>query len=109
MMQGKGTLPLPLHPIPSNHRRRKCQGCARSKMSGMLPAVQESAPPKFPEAADRAADALISRGSRDPDRIQHQLLEARRKLGNNLHTVVAQNFFVVDLNDSVVSILFPRF
>src|SRR5215472_9880680 len=39
MMQGKGTLPLPLHPIPSNHRRRKCQGCARSKMSGMLPAV----------------------------------------------------------------------
>src|SRR5262249_47094090 len=42
MMQGKGTLPLPLHPIPSNHRRRKCQGCARSKMSGMLPAVHAS-------------------------------------------------------------------
>src|SRR5262249_52353605 len=40
MMQGKGKHPLPLHPIPSNKRRTKCQGCARSKVSGILPAVQ---------------------------------------------------------------------
>ena len=37
LKQGKGTLPL--HPIPSPKRRKKCQECARSKMSGMSPAV----------------------------------------------------------------------
>jgi hypothetical protein len=29
-----------LHPIPSPTRRKNCQGCARSKMSGMPPAIQ---------------------------------------------------------------------
>ena len=38
-VQGKGKLPLPLHPIPSRQRRKKCQECARSKMSGMIPAI----------------------------------------------------------------------
>ena len=28
------------HPIPSRKRSKKCQGCARSKMSGMSPAIQ---------------------------------------------------------------------
>jgi hypothetical protein len=32
---GKGKRPLPRHPIRSKLRRRKCQGCPRSKMSGM--------------------------------------------------------------------------
>jgi hypothetical protein len=40
LMQGKEKRPLPLHPIPSNKRRTKCQGWARSDMSGFLPAVQ---------------------------------------------------------------------
>src|SRR5271157_1153509 len=42
LMQGKRKDPLPLHPIPSPgcQERKKCQGCARSKMSGMSPAVQ---------------------------------------------------------------------
>ena len=35
----EGTLPLPLHPIPQSNRTRKCQGCARSEVSGMSPAV----------------------------------------------------------------------
>src|ERR1700746_1137925 len=39
-MQGKGKHPLPLHPIPSIKWTRKCQVCARSKVSGMSPAVQ---------------------------------------------------------------------
>ena len=34
--QGKGRFPLPLHLFPSTLNRRKCQGCARSKMSGMF-------------------------------------------------------------------------
>jgi transposase InsO family protein len=38
---GKGEASPSLHPIPST-RRRKCQECARSKVSGMCPAVQES-------------------------------------------------------------------
>src|ERR1700685_4096810 len=37
-MQGKASLPL--HPIPTPPRIKKCQGCARSKLSGMLPAAQ---------------------------------------------------------------------
>jgi hypothetical protein len=39
MTQEKGKRPLPLHPIPST-LMKKCQGCARSKMSGILPSVQ---------------------------------------------------------------------
>src|SRR5712691_8694105 len=39
LMQGKGTLPLPLHPIPSPRGKKNCQGCARSKLSGMPPAI----------------------------------------------------------------------
>jgi Integrase core domain len=41
----KRKCPLPLHPIPSKHRRKKCQGCARSKVSGMSPTAHCSAPP----------------------------------------------------------------
>src|SRR5208337_461906 len=40
MGQGQGRFPLPLHPFPSQPRRRKCQVCARSKLSGIPPAVQ---------------------------------------------------------------------
>src|SRR5208282_5791587 len=40
--QGKGTHPLPLHPIPWPKRTKMCQACARSKVSGMPPAVQPS-------------------------------------------------------------------
>src|SRR5579863_6610594 len=36
-MQGKASLPL--HPIPVPWRIKKCQGCARSNLSGMLPAA----------------------------------------------------------------------
>ena len=38
--QEKGRFPLLLHLFPSTLNRRKCQGCARSNMSGMSPAVQ---------------------------------------------------------------------
>src|SRR5258708_9960992 len=38
-LQGKGTQPLPLHPIPLPDRTRKCQACARSKVSGIPPAA----------------------------------------------------------------------
>jgi putative transposase len=34
---GEEENPLPLHPIPSDHKNKKCQGCARSKMSTMSP------------------------------------------------------------------------
>jgi hypothetical protein len=40
LMQGKGTIPLPCTPIPARKRRKNCQGCARSKMSGLPPATQ---------------------------------------------------------------------
>ena len=33
---------LPLHPIPEPRRIKKCQGCAQSKVSGMLPAARFS-------------------------------------------------------------------
>src|SRR5579871_2125172 len=42
MRQGKRARPLPLHPIPQPNRTKKCQACARSKLSGMFPAVQSS-------------------------------------------------------------------
>ncbi len=32
-----GDASLPLHPIPSRKREKNCQGCARSKMSGVVP------------------------------------------------------------------------
>src|SRR5712692_10266025 len=38
-VQGKGKRPLPLHPIPSSNSTKKCQECARSKMSGIPPTV----------------------------------------------------------------------
>src|SRR5258708_1655471 len=40
--QRKGKFPLPLHSIPSTHWTRKCQVCARSKLSGMPPAAHRS-------------------------------------------------------------------
>src|SRR5947209_7361654 len=43
-MQGKGKRPLPLHPIPSIKWTRKCQVCARSKLSGIRPSVQSEDP-----------------------------------------------------------------
>lgn len=38
--KGRGRFPCPLHPIPSTRREKMCQVCARSKLSGMLPAAQ---------------------------------------------------------------------
>jgi transposase len=56
--QGKD--PLPLHPIPSKHRRKKCQGCARSKVSDMFPTV-----PSFtPTGLHRSGLATLFRPSR---------------------------------------------
>jgi hypothetical protein len=50
-MQGKEKRPLPLHPIPSanrgSNRRRKCQACVRSKMSGISPAAHHPPVPGF--------------------------------------------------------------
>src|SRR5271165_2734439 len=37
---GRGRLPLPPHPFRSKLQPSNCRGCGRSKMSGMLPAVQ---------------------------------------------------------------------
>lgn len=45
LMQGKENRSPSPDPIPSNQRRRKCQGCARSKMSGFLPAVHRKMVP----------------------------------------------------------------
>jgi hypothetical protein len=39
---GERVASLPLHPIPSLQRSKKCQGCARSKVSGMPPAAQNA-------------------------------------------------------------------
>ena len=35
----EGEVSLPLHPIPSKQQKKKCQGCARSKVSDMSPAA----------------------------------------------------------------------
>src|SRR5579872_7518717 len=44
-VQGKGTkVPLPLHPIPSPKQNKKCQACARSKMSTLSPTGYSAAP-----------------------------------------------------------------
>ena len=42
--QEKGIHPLPLHPFPSRHHRKKCQECPRSKVSDMSPAEHSAAP-----------------------------------------------------------------
>src|SRR5882672_6045879 len=39
-MRWKGTRPLPPHPGPWPKETRNCQGCARSKLSGIPPAAQ---------------------------------------------------------------------
>src|SRR4029077_16776459 len=54
-MQGKGKHTLPLHPIPSTQRSKKCQECARSKMSGILPAVQAERTSRGPQRIARIA------------------------------------------------------
>src|SRR5437899_12923191 len=49
-MRWKGTRPLLPHPSPSSNETRKCQGCARSKLSGIPPAAQ----PPARQFSDRA-------------------------------------------------------
>ena len=43
-LEGKRKIPLALHPIPSNHKNKECQGCARFKMSTMSPNGYSFAP-----------------------------------------------------------------
>src|SRR5467141_2635432 len=40
-MRWKGTRPLPPHPGPWPKETRNCQGCARSKLSGIPPAAHD--------------------------------------------------------------------
>lgn len=44
LVRGRGTTPSPA-PHPLADRTKKCQVCARSKMSGVSPAVRSDAPP----------------------------------------------------------------
>src|SRR5882762_5855004 len=67
LKQGKRKYPLPLHPIPPSgcKERKTCQACARSKMSGMSPAVQTEVVGDAEVNDGRGSDGVLLEGNDD--------------------------------------------